>query len=70
MNNLQSHISTYLNYCGTQKRLNEKTLKAYQIDLRQFSEASLSIDITEITRDTIENYIAYLHQNYWSYVKI
>lgn len=64
MNNLQSHISTYLNYRGTQKRLNEKTLKAYQIDLRQFSEASLSIDITEITRDTIENYIAYLHQNY------
>lgn len=64
MNNLHSHVSTYLEYCCTQKRLDEKTLKAYQIDLRQFSEASPSSNITKITPTILENYIATLHQNY------
>ncbi len=30
-------IQTYLNYCKYNKRLDEKTLKAYAIDLRHFS---------------------------------
>ena len=64
MNNLHSHVSTYLEYCCTQKRLDEKTLKAYQIDLRQFSEASPSANIIGITPTILENYIASLHQNY------
>lgn len=64
MNNLHSHVSTYLEYCCTQKRLDEKTLKSYQIDLKQFSEASPSSNITEITPTILENYIATLHQNY------
>lgn len=38
MNNLQTLIKNYLEYCDTQKRLNQKTLKAYRIDLAQFSE--------------------------------
>ena len=38
MNNLQNHIKNYLEYCKMQKRLDEKTLKAYRIDLQQFSE--------------------------------
>lgn len=36
MNDIQKHITNYLNYCRYQKRLDEKTLKAYQIDLHQF----------------------------------
>ena len=64
MNNLQLHVSTYLEYCCTQKRLDEKTLKAYRIDLRQFSETSPSANITEITPTILENYIASLHHNY------
>lgn len=64
MNNLHSHVSTYLEYCCTQKRLDEKTLKAYQIDLRQFSEASPSANIIGITPTILENYIVSLHQNY------
>ena len=36
MENLQTHIANYLNYCYEQKRLDEKTLKAYRIDLHQF----------------------------------
>ena len=64
MENLQTHIANYLEYCGTQKRLDEKTLKAYRIDLRQFSEQTSSQEITEITSETLETYIAKLHQQY------
>ena len=64
MENLQTHIANYLEYCGTQKRLDEKTLKAYRIDLRQFSEQTSSKEITEITSETLEAYIAKLHQQY------
>ena len=64
MENLQTLIAKYLEYCGTQKRLDEKTLKAYRIDLRQFSEQTSSQEITEITSETLEAYIAKLHQQY------
>jgi integrase/recombinase XerD len=64
MNNLQTLIENYLEYCSTQKRLDEKTLKAYRIDLRQFSEQTSSQDITEITSETLEEYIAKLHPKY------
>lgn len=36
MNNLNTLIQNYLEYCKFQKRLDEKTLKAYQIDLQHF----------------------------------
>ena len=64
MENLQTLIANYLEYCGTQKRLDEKTLKAYRIDLRQFSEQTSSQEITDITSETLEAYIAKLHQQY------
>lgn len=38
MNDLQTLIKKYMDYCNVQKCLDEKTLKAYRIDLRQFSE--------------------------------
>lgn len=64
MNNLQTHIGNYLHYCSTQKRLDEKTLKAYRIDLRQFSEQISTTEITEISSNILEEYIAGLHQQY------
>jgi len=64
MNNFQSLIENYLEYCSNQKRLDEKTLKAYRIDLRQFSEQLLSQKVTEITPSTLEDYIARLHHEY------
>lgn len=64
MNNLEENIKIYLEYCRTQKRLDEKTLKAYRIDLRQFSAKLPTQDITEITSGILENYIAELHQQY------
>lgn len=36
MTDLQTHVTNYLEYCRWQKRLDAKTLKAYQIDLKQF----------------------------------
>lgn len=64
MNDLQTHIKNYLDYCQNQKRLDAKTLKAYQIDMTQFSSYFSSADISEITSDKLEQYIATLHQKY------
>ena len=64
MNNLQTHISNYLDYCMHQKRLDSKTLKAYRIDLRQFSGQLPNTDVTDITPCLLENYISELHQQY------
>ncbi len=36
MNDLQTHVTDYLDYCQNQKRLDAKTLRAYRIDLSQF----------------------------------
>ena len=64
MNNLENLIQNYLEYCNTQKCLDGKTLKAYQIDLRQFCEYVCITDLKNINTSTIENYIASLHSKY------
>ncbi len=64
MNNLQTHIKNYLEYCASQKCLDEKTLKAYRIDLKQFTEQISISNITEITSSELEKYIAGLHRQY------
>lgn len=64
MNNLQTDIKTYLEYCQTQKRLDTKTLKAYRIDLKQFTESMPITNSPDITPSIIESYIAQLHQNF------
>lgn len=37
MNTLNRYTAEYLSYCEYRKRLNFKTLKAYRIDLNQYS---------------------------------
>lgn len=64
MNSLQVYIENYLKYCQYQKRLDSKTLKAYRIDLRQFSSYIPTSDISDITTTTLECYIAKLNQKY------
>ncbi len=64
MKNLQTHMKDYLDFCASQKCLDEKTLKAYRIDLRQFSEQTAAADASEITSDILEKYITILHQQY------
>ncbi len=64
MNSMEILITNYLEYCQIQKRLDEKTLKAYRIDLRQFSEHFVKTEITDISSEMLEAYIARLHQQY------
>lgn len=64
MNSLQTHVDRYLEYCRCQKRLDEKTLKAYQIDLTQFLAGIPANDVAAITPALLEDYIASLHQKY------
>lgn len=64
MNNLQICIKDHLNYCANQKRLDTKTLKAYRIDLKQFSEHITSDNVSDITSRALDNYISELNQKY------
>lgn len=64
MNSLNNEIKEYLIYCDTQKRLDEKTLKAYKIDLTQFLNKYNSYVITDISSQILEEYIANLHKTY------
>ena len=64
MDNLDNQISNYLNYCQYQKNLDTKSLKAYRIDLKQFSQQNVTIKISDITTDMLEKYIATLNKQY------
>ena len=64
MTELQKQIANYLEYCEYQKRLDSKTLKAYRIDLRQFSEFFTETAILELSSALMEEYIVTLHQKY------
>lgn len=64
MTTLDIFIKNYIKYCETQKRLDKKTLKAYKIDLRQFSEQISESEISYLTSAIIESYITKLHQQY------
>ena len=60
---IQHWISRYLVDCQYQKGLDPKTIKAYRIDLTQFS-ALVEQRNLELTREGIMEYIADLHQQY------
>ena len=64
MNTLFAITENYLEYCKTQKRLDDKTLKAYRTDLSQFMLFFNTSNIHTISVTDIENYIGYLHQNF------
>lgn len=55
-------LSTYFTYCKLQKNLDDKTLKAYQIDLKQFM--IWYPKPTMVTRDDMELYIEHLMGRY------
>ena len=40
MNNLNDYITEYIEYCQFRKRLDYKTIKAYSIDLKQYTHFS------------------------------
>lgn len=63
MLNLTKQTESYLDFCLYQKNLNEKTLKAYGIDLRQFAEYIHS-SRHEPTRAVLTDFINELHKKY------
>lgn len=64
MNKIHNDIDEYLIYCDSQKRLDTKSLKAYKIDLNQFSDKYNSYTVTDISSKLLEEYIANLHKMY------
>lgn len=64
MTEIKNNINNYLDYCKSQKRLDEKTLKAYRIDLNQFSDKIIISSISEINISTLEYHISFLNDIY------
>ena len=61
--NLDTFICKYLSYCELQKGLDQKTIKAYRIDLRQFEQFALNH--TECTqKELIYSFTESLHSIY------
>lgn len=60
---IQSSLQYFLGYCEHQKNLDNKTVKAYKIDLNQFI-SFMALESPVITKDIISNYISYLNDYY------
>jgi len=60
---LEKEITNYLEFCEYQKNLNFKTIKAYRIDLQQFSSFLEGTD-SALSKVNLSNYIASLHKIY------
>ena len=63
MNDLTLQIKAFLNYCRNQKQLSPKTIKAYRIDLLQFSAYASDI-ATPLSKPCISDYVQKLHTDY------
>lgn len=63
MSTLNKFITDYLEYCQYRKRLDAKTLKAYRIDLNQYSDYSSELP-HYFSRDTVDQFITRLHKQY------
>ena len=63
MKNLNDYITEYIEYCQYRKRLDVKTLKAYLIDLKQYSLFSSELP-TCLSRETLDLYITNLHKQF------
>ncbi len=63
----KNYVENYLEDCILRKRLNQKTIRAYKIDLKQYFEfIGTSLDDSK----KINEYIHYLNQNYSKYKTI
>ena len=64
MNNYDKIVENYLDFCSSQKKLNEKTVRAYLTDLQQFGNCLSSMKLTELSTAELEDYIKNLHRHY------
>ncbi len=63
MYTLKDAIKEYLCFCSSQRRLDEKTIKAYRNDLKQFSEFCNYREVL-VPKESIKDYITKLHEQY------
>ena len=63
MKTLDNHIAEYLEYCELRKRLDNKTLKAYKIDLTQYIAFSYGFPDC-LSRNSVDIFITNLHKQY------
>jgi len=61
---LNTQIDNYLFFCKFQKCLDEKTLKAYRIDLTQFEHIISTTTVSNFSANDIEKFIVFLHRTY------
>lgn len=63
MNTLNDYVAEYIEYCKYRKRLDQKTLKAYRIDLKQYADYLQNISEFYF-KDNLDKYITHLHKQY------
>jgi integrase/recombinase XerD len=63
MENLEKQVSDYLNFCTKRKKLDPKTLKAYLIDLKQFT-AFISENGGGVNKTSLEKYVESFQEKY------
>lgn len=63
MNTFDYYAAKYLEYCACRKRLDPKTLKAYQIDLNQYNDYQKAYP-EFYSREAVDSYITHLHKEY------
>lgn len=56
-------LDLYLDYCCNQKKLSEKTLKAYTVDLKQFIDFT-NADAKDLCRKDFQDYLSHVHHVY------
>ena len=57
-------MEKYLHYCKAQKELDDKTVRAYKTDLKQFADI-IKVDFVEsVEKEKINAYLVYIHSNY------
>lgn len=57
-------MENYLHYCKFQKELDDKTIKAYEADLRQFATELKLETIEEVNKEIINRFLLHIHSLY------
>lgn len=57
---IQHYSALFLNYCRSRKKLNSKTLKAYETDLNQFARFCNN----DFSKEILCNYVEFMHEQY------
>lgn len=60
---LSEEITKYLHYCKFQKELDDKTIKAYRVDLEQFITL-IEGNENDLDKEKLNSYLLYLHRSY------